>query len=44
MRIMKNNLFLSVYANFSKVSPRHTALGARSLVRNASKLYSFRFR
>ena len=30
--MMKNNLFLSIYANFSKVSPGPTALGARSLV------------
>ena len=32
---MKNNLFLSIYADFAKVSPGQTALGARSLVRNA---------
>jgi hypothetical protein len=32
---MKKNLFLSIYANFPKVSPGQTALGARSLVRNA---------
>ena len=35
MRTMKNNLFLSTYAIFPKVSPRQTALGARSLVSNA---------
>ena len=35
MRMMKNNLFLSIYADLSKVSPEQTALGARSLVRNA---------
>ena len=32
MRIMKNDLFFSVYANVPKVSPGQTALGARSLV------------
>ena len=35
MRMIKNNLFLSIYADFGKVSPAQTALGARSLVRNA---------
>ena len=35
MRMMKNKLFLSTYAIFSKVSPGQTALGARPLVRNA---------
>ena len=33
--MMKKNPFLSIYADFSKVSPGQTALGARSLVRNA---------
>jgi hypothetical protein len=33
--MMKNNFFLSIYADFPKVSPGPTALGARSLVRNA---------
>ena len=32
MRMVKNNLFLSIYVDFSKVSPGHTALGMRSLV------------
>ena len=32
MRMMKKDLFLSIYANFSNISPRPTALGARSLV------------
>ena len=32
MRMIKNNLFLSIYADFGKVSPAQTALGARSLV------------
>ncbi len=32
MRMMKNNLFLSISADFSKVFPGQTALGARSLV------------
>ena len=32
MLMVKNNLFLSIYADFSKVSPGHTALGMRSLV------------
>ena len=32
MRITKKNLFLRSYGNFRKVSPGHTALGARSLV------------
>ncbi len=32
MRTMKNNLFLSIDADFSKVSPAQTALGARPLV------------
>ena len=32
---LKKNPFLSIYADFSKVSPEPTALGARSLVRNA---------
>ena len=35
MRMMKNNLFLSIYADFSNVFPRQTALGARPLVRIA---------
>ena len=35
MRMMKNNLFLSIYADFPKVSPGQTALGARPLVRNS---------
>ena len=35
MRMMKKSLLLGIYANFSKVSPEPTALGARSLVRNA---------
>ena len=35
MRMMGNNLFLSICADFAKVSPRQTALGARSLVRIA---------
>ena len=30
MRMMKKNPFLSIYADFSKVSPEPTALGARS--------------
>ena len=32
MRMMKKNLFLSICANFSQVSPEQTALDARSLV------------
>ena len=32
MRMTKKGLHLSIYANLSKVSPGHTALGARSLV------------
>ena len=32
MRMTKNDLLLSICANFPKVSPRQTALGARSLV------------
>ena len=32
---MKMDLFLGIYANLAKVSPGQTALGARSLVRNA---------
>ena len=32
MRIMKNDLFLSIYANCPKDSPGQTGLGARSLV------------
>ena len=35
MRMMKNNLFLSTYAIFPKVTPGQTALGARPLVRIA---------
>ena len=35
MRMMKNNLFLSIYVDFPKVSPGQTALGARLLVKNA---------
>ena len=35
MRIVKNGLFLSVYANVPKVSPGQTALGAPPLVKNA---------
>ena len=35
MRNMKNNLFLSNYADFAKVAPGQTALGARPLARNA---------
>ncbi len=37
-RMLKKNLVLSIYANFAKVSPGLTALGARSsrpLPRNA---------
>ena len=37
-RMMKKNLILSIYADFAKVSPGQTALGARSLVRNAGKV------
>ena len=32
MRMMKNNLFLSIFADFSKDFPGQTALGVRSLV------------
>jgi len=32
---MKNDLLLSVYANIHNISPGQTALGARSLGRNA---------
>ncbi len=32
MRMMKKDLFLNIYANFSRVAPGQTALGARSLV------------
>ena len=32
MQLMKNNLVLSIYADFAKVSPGQTALDARSLV------------
>ena len=32
MRMMKKDLFLNIYANFSRVGPGQTALGARSLV------------
>ena len=32
MRMMKKDLFLNIYGNFSKGSPEPTALGARSLV------------
>ena len=35
MRMMKNNMFLSIYVESSKVSRGQTALGARSLLRNA---------
>ena len=35
MRMMKNNLFLGIYADFSKVFPGQTALGARPFLRNA---------
>ena len=35
MRIMKNDLFLSIYENCPKDSPGQTALGARPLVSNA---------
>ena len=36
MRMMKNNLFLSICADLAKVSPGQTALGARSLVCSTS--------
>ncbi len=32
MNMMKNNLFLSIYADLAKVAPGQTALGARSLI------------
>ena len=35
MRMLKNDLFLSIYAAFSEVSPEQDALGARPLGRNA---------
>ncbi len=35
MRLIKNNLFLSISADFAKDFPGQTALGARPLVRNA---------
>ena len=42
-RMMTNNLFLSIYADLAKVSPGQTALGARSLVRNAGQGTADRF-
>ncbi len=33
--MMKNNLFLSIYAEFSKISPGQTARSSRPLLRNA---------
>lgn len=35
MRMMKKDLFLSIYASVPKVSPEPAALGERPLVRNA---------
>ena len=42
-RMVKNNLFLSIYPNFPNVSPGQTALGARPLVRNAGQLVQIEF-
>ena len=39
MRMMKNNLFLSISADFSKDFPGQTALGARPLLRNAGVMH-----